>query len=360
MFTTDENITSSLHPLLMFLRINGFVLFCLHKIKTNEKIAYFEKTNLIIYICHILYTGYAAKNAIKKFCMAPDTLRKVYALVFSINAYALIGVNFIYDKYRNKKILQILRKIYIMDQKLRNSGVILDYKKLKNYSALIMFVEGACYMYFNFDTAIIFWVVLHRDPKVVVLDFLYYTVLHATQVAMTGKCVTFFAIIENIYKHLNEKLERVETSAKLMRDMQCLYHDTYGLVMELNEVIAFQLVVPFCVTFIMVVFHIYYQMVNSALQSSVTVLLWLSTVLVKIVLVIVQIQKAISAANKIKQTVVKLSLTKNRQIRRELLHEEVKISGAKFFDVEISLVAQFFGKAIQYLLILYQSYKNFT
>ncbi|RZC40453.1 hypothetical protein BDFB_001560 [Asbolus verrucosus] len=188
-------------------------------------------------------------------------------------------------------------------------------------SLCVMLVESACYIYFTIATAITFWEMGLFDGKTSVLDTIFYIGLHIMQVTMTGKCVTLFAIVQYIYHHLNRKVENDETSAELIWKIRTLYHEIYNLVLELNDVIAFQLVVPFCVTFVMIVFHIYFQLVIP-LNSS-TVFFWLSAII--------------------------------NMFYLQLLHQEIKVSGAKLFDVNISLVAQFFGKGLQYLLILYQA-----
>nr|XP_015833293.1 PREDICTED: putative gustatory receptor 28b isoform X2 [Tribolium castaneum] len=182
------------------------------------------------------------------------------------------------------------------------------------------------------------------------------------QVAMTVKCLTLFLVIENIFDHLNSELNTGETTKQLVEKIRNFYHDTYDLTIRANKVIALQLIVPLCITFVMVVYHIYYQIKDSSLQTSVTVLVWLSTMLVKIVVVIVQIHRTTSAAKNIRKTLIKLTLNRTKSVRREinvfflqLLHEEVKITGASFFNIDVGLIGGYFGKALQYLLILYQT-----
>ena len=294
MFKTRQNLLSVLRPLCILLRITGFALFSQTTIKNDSKISYFTVFNCVTYIFHIVYIGYAVVNTATKFTSAPDTLRLVYALVFLVNAFALIGTNIIWDKYKNDKFLQLLKQFYNFDKKLQRNNIFLDYEKLRSRSAAVLIIEATIYAYFNTDTAYQFWK-MGIKPTTIFLDFIYYGGLHAMQVTMTGKCFTLFAIIENIFDRLSFTMKTDEASPDMVRNIRHLYHETYELVVQVNEVIAFQLVVPFCVTFIMVVFHIYYQIVDSSLQESVTVLVWLSTILLKLVVVIVQIHGALTS-----------------------------------------------------------------
>lgn len=296
MFTASDDIIFSLYPLLLLLKTTGFVLFSTDHVRNTYRNTYFSILNLTIYVIHVVYVWYAAINTFGKYITAPDTLQKVYAVVFLVNAFSLIGVNIIWDKYHNNKFLNLLRQFYKVDKDLRGNNIFLDYKKLRNRATVIILAEFSVYTYFNIDTATIFCK-LGFQPTTVALDFLFYQGLHMMQVTMTGKCVTLFAITENIFHRLNVKMQTDETSVQLVQKIRRFYHDAYELVSEANEVIAFQLVVPLCVTFVMVVYHIYYQIMNSALQESVTVLVWLSAILIKTVVVITQIHGVTTAVN---------------------------------------------------------------
>lgn len=294
MLPPNESIVISLVPLYILLKITGFGLFSLEQIESNVNISYFNLNNAFVHLYHIVYVYYAVKNTHQKFLTAPSLVQKVYTLVFLINAFALIGVNIVWDKLKNRQFLLLLRKIKKLDEKLLENNITLEYKFLKRRSMLVIAIETFLYTLFNIDTATIFLQV-GNDVPTVLMDFMYYAGLHFMQITMTGKCFTLFAIVENILKQLNLKLLRDDVSSDIIRTVTIFYHKTYVLVTEINQVIAFQLLVPFCVTFIMVVYHIYYQIVNSDLQESQTVLLWLSTILLKIIIVIVQIQRALDA-----------------------------------------------------------------
>ncbi|KYB29516.1 hypothetical protein TcasGA2_TC032002 [Tribolium castaneum] len=92
-------------------------------------------------------------------------------------------------------------------------------------------------------------------------------------------------------------------------------------------------------------------------------LIWSATILTKIMLVIVQIEKTVLSANRVKQTIVKSSMTKDKLVKREinmfllqLLHQKINISGAKLFVINTRMIPYFFSRGIQYLLLLYQAH----
>lgn len=294
MLSENATLVVSLVPLYIFLKATGLALFSLNQVENNDRISYFNFKNSFVHLFHIAYVYYAVKNTHQKFIAAPDLLQKVYTLVFLINAFALIGVNIVWDKLKNRQFLLLLRKMNNLDKELLQNNIILDYNLLKRRSMLIICSETFVYTLFNIDTATIFLQV-GNDVLTVIMDFIYYAGLHFMQITMTGKCFTLFAIVENILKQLNLQLSHEDVSPEIIRTVTILYHKTYVLVLDINQVIAFQLLVPFCVTFIMAVYHIYYQIVNSDLQESQTVLVWLTTILLKIIIVIVQIQRASDA-----------------------------------------------------------------
>lgn len=282
---SDVDILTSLIPLFIVLKPVGFVLFPIKQLKNCDNIQYFSFVNFLTHCFHIYFIFYGFKNTIPRL-EASDTRQKAYALVFFANTFGLIGVNLIWDKLQNRKFLYLLRQFYKIDLELRKSNIYLNYKKIQGFSGIVIFSEFLLYTYFNIDTFLLF-LKIDKDAQTVVLNFVFYQGLHIMQVTMTAKCLILFLVIEKIFENLNFKL-----SSKNVQKIRNLYQDTYNLTVLLNRVLALQILVPFCITFVMVVFHIYYQIVDSKLQASVTVLVWLSTMLAKIVVVIVQIHRA--------------------------------------------------------------------
>nr|XP_015837560.1 PREDICTED: uncharacterized protein LOC107398324 isoform X2 [Tribolium castaneum] len=337
------NIVVALFPLLLFLRMNGQLLFWVDKIKTKTKIKYLEKCNVVICTYQILFMCYAVKDLLQFVEMASHgtIMDMVYVVVFYMTIGSIVFVNYFVETLRNGKLLKLLQNFYTVDKFLRRNNIHLDYKKIRNYSTLIIALEATCYIYFHFLTIQRFWLVGLTNIQLGFL-FVYYYGVHMMQVSMTAKTYTLFAIIDNIYYHINKKIEHSDLTVELISTSRIIYYNVYELVLELNQVLAIQLVVPFSVTFVMVIFHIYYEAVTA---SDITMLIWSATILTKIMLVIVQIEKTVLSANRVKQTIVKSSMTKDKLVKREinmfllqLLHQKINISGAKLFVINTRMI----------------------
>jgi hypothetical protein len=291
----NKNIIVALLPLLIFLRMNAMIQFWIDKLKTHETIRYFDKINLIIYAYQVIYICYGVDNMRISYQMAPEkSVGLLYILIFMMNGGSLTLVNYIWDSLRNNKFLQLLQKYYFLDKRLRENDIHLDYEKLRNYSACIIVLESFCYILFNLHTIINYWM-FGLNYLQIFFIFVYFTGLHMMQVAMTAKSCTLFMIVENMCGHMNKKMKSEVTTVELISKMRSLYSDIYDLVLDLNDAISFQIVVPFCVTFIMAVFHIYYEIKFSFFGAP--ALTWITVIIIKIFLVIIQIQKTLLAVN---------------------------------------------------------------
>lgn len=290
MFPSERNIIVALFPLLIFLRLNALLLFWVKKVKNNSKIKYFQKSNIFIVVYQILFMSYGIKDMLQFLEMAfrGTTMDLVYCLVFYMDIGSLVLVNFFWETLQNGKFLHLLQKFYALDKFMRKNNMYLDYKKLRNYSILVMIVEATCYIFFHFLTIKSFWAMGYTYVQLGFL-FVYYFGVHMMQVSMTAKTYTLFAIIENMFYQINKKLTS-DTTVDVISTSRTIYYNVHELVLELNRVLAAQLIVSFSVNFVMLVFHIYYETIVTNF-ADMMMLIWSAAVLVKILLIIVQIEK---------------------------------------------------------------------